>query len=71
VVVAIGVLVSIFERCQIEGQMLNLVIAEQGVGELGAGLILDARGRGIATEALRHFATWCLDGWASSASRYA
>jgi len=64
------------EQCRREGEMLHLVIAdhvndtylgeimvvigEHHVGELGCGLVAHARGRGIATEALRLLASWSL-----------
>jgi RimJ/RimL family protein N-acetyltransferase len=69
--------VEYFEGCRIEGGMLHLVIAdrvrdaylgevtmvlgEHGVGELGCGVVPAARGRGVATEALRLLADWALD----------
>jgi len=64
------------EQCRIDGEMLHLVIAdvsddaylgevmvvigEHNVGELGCGLVPSARGRGIATGALRLLAQWSL-----------
>jgi RimJ/RimL family protein N-acetyltransferase len=68
--------VDYFEACRVEGGMLHLVIAdhvrdaylgevtavlgEHRVGELGCGVIPAARGRGVATEALRLLADWAL-----------
>jgi RimJ/RimL family protein N-acetyltransferase len=65
-----------FERCRANGEMLHLVIAnrnddlylgeamlvlgESQVGELGCGILEQARGRGIATTALRMLAEWSL-----------
>jgi len=37
------------------------VLGEHGVGELGCGVVPAARGRGVATEALRLLADWALD----------
>jgi [ribosomal protein S5]-alanine N-acetyltransferase len=67
---------AFFERSRVEGEMLHLVIAdagsdaylgevtlviaEDGVAELGCGLIPAARGRGVATEALGLLAEWAL-----------
>ena len=66
-----------FEECRLEGSLLHLVIAglesddylgevvvvlgEHRVGELGCGVVRAARGRGIATEALRLLSDWALD----------
>jgi RimJ/RimL family protein N-acetyltransferase len=66
--------VEFFEECRRQGQMLLLVIADRAsdaylgevvvvvdehqVGELGCGLVPAARGRGIASEALRLLAEW-------------
>jgi RimJ/RimL family protein N-acetyltransferase len=71
-----GSVVEFFEQSRKEGGWLHLVIAdassdaylgevmavvgEGGVGELGCGVIPAARGRGIATEALRLLAEWAL-----------
>jgi RimJ/RimL family protein N-acetyltransferase len=68
--------VQFFEESRNAGGWLHLVIAdgssdaylgevmavvdESGVGELGCGVIPAARGRGIATEALRLLAEWAL-----------
>jgi ribosomal-protein-alanine N-acetyltransferase len=65
------------EDCREDGEMLVLVIAdrvndayigevvavlgEHRVGELGCGVALAARGRGVATEALRLLSTWAFD----------
>jgi RimJ/RimL family protein N-acetyltransferase len=65
-----------FEEHRIAGEMLQLVIAasdderylgevmlnvgEDNVGELGCGIVEGARGRGIATQALRLLADWSL-----------
>jgi RimJ/RimL family protein N-acetyltransferase len=37
-----------------------VVVSEYGVGELGCGVVPAARGRGVATEALRLLAEWAL-----------
>ena len=66
--------VEYFEDCRRNGGLLDLVIAdlprdsylgevvvvlgEHRVGELGCGLVPAARGRGVATEALRLLAGW-------------
>jgi RimJ/RimL family protein N-acetyltransferase len=63
-----------FEECRRDGGLLDLVIAdllsdsylgevvvvlgEHRVGELGCGLVPAARGRGVATEAMRLVAGW-------------
>jgi RimJ/RimL family protein N-acetyltransferase len=68
--------VELFQRYREEGQLLHLVIADltsdmylgevmaiicdHQMGELGCGLLPQARGRGIAAEALSAFATWCV-----------
>ena len=65
-----------FEECRTDGGLLHLVIADQvndaylgevvavlgehRVGELGCGVVPAARGRGVATEALRLLAEWAL-----------
>lgn len=67
--------VELFQRYREDGQLLHLVIADltgdaylgevmvmvcdHQMGELGCGLLPEARGRGIAAEALSAFATWC------------
>jgi RimJ/RimL family protein N-acetyltransferase len=72
-----GAVATFFETSRAEGEMLHLVIAhavddsylgevtlvigEDRVGELGCGLIPPARGRGLATEALRLLAGWAFD----------
>ena len=38
-----------------------MVLGEHRVGELGCGVVRAARGRGIATEALRLLSDWALD----------
>ena len=66
-----------FEECRREGGLLHLVIAgriddaylgevvavvgEHRVGELGCGVVPAARGRGVATEALRLLAAWAIE----------
>ena len=66
--------VDYFEECRRDGALLDLVIADllgdsylgevtvalgdHRVGELGCGLIPAARGRGVATEAMRLVAGW-------------
>ncbi len=66
--------VALFEQYRSDDQLLHLVIAEglsdaylgevmvmmydHQVGEFGCGVVQRARGRGIATEALRMFADW-------------
>ena len=66
-----------FEECRREGGLLHLVIAdrvddaylgevvavlgEHRVGELGCGVVPAARGRGVATEALRLLAEWAIE----------
>jgi RimJ/RimL family protein N-acetyltransferase len=68
--------VEYFEECREEGGLLHLVIAdrvsdaylgevvavldEHRVAELGCGVVPVARGRGVATEALRLLAGWAL-----------
>jgi RimJ/RimL family protein N-acetyltransferase len=68
---------AFYEACRREGGLLHLVVAdsgtdaylgevmlapvERGVGELGVGVLPAARGRGVATEALRLLAEWALD----------
>jgi RimJ/RimL family protein N-acetyltransferase len=68
--------VGCFEESRREGGWLHLVMAERasdaylgevmvvlsehGVGELGCGVVPAARGRGVATEALRLLAEWAL-----------
>lgn len=63
-----------FEQYRLDGELLHLAIAdlvsdsylgevmvamyEHRVGEFGVGVVHQARGRGIATEALRVFAAW-------------
>ena len=67
---------ELFEHWRVAGEMLHLVIAsadddtylgevmlnlqEDDVGELGCGIVDAARGRGIATQALRLLAEWSL-----------
>lgn len=69
--------VAFFEECRDAGEMLHLVIADamsdaylgevmlvvgdHGVGELGCAVVPSARGRGMATEALRIVARWSFD----------
>ncbi len=66
--------VEMFEQYRSDGELLHLVIAELGsdsylgevmvmvgehqTGEFGCGVVPRARGRGIATTALRMFARW-------------
>jgi RimJ/RimL family protein N-acetyltransferase len=66
--------VDLFEQYRADGELLHLVIAdrvddtylgevmvvigEHRTGEFGCGLVEGARGRGIATEALRMFVVW-------------
>ena len=66
--------VAFYEACRLEGSLLHLVIAdrasgaylgetmlaltEHSVGEVGCCLVPGARGRGIATEALRLITDW-------------
>jgi RimJ/RimL family protein N-acetyltransferase len=66
--------VEMFERYRLDGELLHLVIAELGsdsylgevmvmmgehqTGEVGCGVVPRARGRGVATAALRMFARW-------------
>jgi RimJ/RimL family protein N-acetyltransferase len=66
--------VAFYEECRAGGELLHLVIAdregdrylgevmlalsEHRVGEVGCCLVGEARGRGIATEALRLLTTW-------------
>jgi RimJ/RimL family protein N-acetyltransferase len=66
--------VELFEQYRVDGELLHLAIADDvmdsylgevmvmmcdhRVGELGCGVVKEARGRGIATEALRLFACW-------------
>jgi RimJ/RimL family protein N-acetyltransferase len=68
---------AFYEACRREGGLLHLVVAdggtdaylgevmlapvERGVGELGVGVVPAARGRGLATEALRLLADWALE----------
>ena len=68
--------VAEFERYRADGDMLHLVIADLAddrylgevmlvmgdhlVGEVGCGVVADARGRGVATEALGLLIHWCL-----------
>jgi RimJ/RimL family protein N-acetyltransferase len=68
--------VEFYDECRHEGGLLHLVIAdretdaylgetmlaigEHRVGEIGLGLVAAARGRGIATAALRLFTDWAL-----------
>ncbi len=68
--------VAFFEECRRAGELLHLVIAdrigdaylgevmaapsEHRVAELGVGVVPAARGRGLATEALRLLAEWAL-----------
>jgi RimJ/RimL family protein N-acetyltransferase len=68
--------VTFFEECRLEGGLLHLVIAdpesraylgevmaalgEHRVAELGCCVIPGARGRGIATEALRLLGDWAI-----------
>ena len=40
---------------------VTMVLGEHRVGELGCGVVPAARGRGVATEALRLLADWALD----------
>jgi RimJ/RimL family protein N-acetyltransferase len=67
-------LVAFYDACRLEGSLLHLVIAdrvtdaylgetmlalaEHSVGEVGCCLVPAARGRGIATEALRLLTDW-------------
>ena len=62
-------IVEVYEEARVTGEMLLLVIADRTsdaylgevtvvVGELGCGLIPAARGRGIASEALRLLGDW-------------
>ena len=66
--------VALFEQYRADGELVQLVIAEptddaylgevmvvmgdHRVGEFGVGVVERARGRGIATDALRMFARW-------------
>ena len=66
--------VAFYDACRLEGSLLHLVIAdrvtdaylgetmlalaEHSVGEVGCCLVPAARGRGIATEALRLLTDW-------------
>jgi RimJ/RimL family protein N-acetyltransferase len=66
--------VAFYDACRLEGSLLHLVIAdrvtdaylgetmlaltEYSVGEVGCCLVPAARGRGIATEALRLLTDW-------------
>ena len=66
--------VAFYEACRLDGSLLHLVIAdratdaylgetmlalsEHSVGEVGCCLVPAARGRGIATEALRLLTDW-------------
>jgi len=68
--------VAFYEECRRDGSLLHLAIAdrptdaylgeamlavgEHRVGELGCGLMPEARGRGIATEALVALTDWAL-----------
>jgi RimJ/RimL family protein N-acetyltransferase len=63
-----------FERYRVDGELLHLVVADRAtdaylgevmvmmgehrVGEFGCGFVPPARGRGLATEALRLFLVW-------------
>lgn len=67
-------IVAFYDACRLEGSLLHLVIAdratsaylgetmlaltEHSVGEVGCCLVPEARGRGIATEALRLITDW-------------
>lgn len=67
-------LVAFYEDCRRDGGLLHVVIAdrtsdaylgeamvapgEHGVGEVGCCVVPEARGRGIATEALRRLTDW-------------
>ncbi len=73
-----AVVVELYEQYRLDGDLLHLVIAddlrdvylgevmvtmcEDRVGEFGCGVLPQARGRGIATEALRTFARWSVAG---------
>jgi len=66
--------VEFYEQCRRDGALVHLVIAgradddylgeamvalgEHGVGEVGCCLVPGARGRGIATDALRRLTDW-------------
>lgn len=66
--------VELFEQYRVDGELLHLAIADDvndsylgevmvmmcdhRIGEFGCGLVKEARGQGIATEALRLFARW-------------
>ena len=69
-------MLALYEEWRREGTLLQLVIADRAsdaylgevmaaisddrVGELGAGVLPAARGRGVATEAVRLLAEWAL-----------
>ena len=72
-----GTVVELYERYRLDGGLLHLVIADPDddrylgelmvaicdvqMGEFGCGLVPEARRRGIATEALSMFVTWCAE----------